>query len=122
VEERFARIAASCARWVGSPWSFALHLVVIVGAVALTPMLGLDRTMVVLTTFLTVTTELIAVLISNTQQRSEHAFQAKLDAILKHVAPPEDDALVGLEDKPAAEVQAVRQRLLDAAQENPHER
>jgi low affinity Fe/Cu permease len=97
VEERFARIAASCARWVGSPWSFALHLVVIVGAVALTPMLGLDRTMVVLTTFLTVTTELIAVLIANTQQRTEHALQLKLDEILRALEPARN-AFIGLEE------------------------
>ena len=99
MSQRFAVIAEASARWVGSPLSFVLHLVLIAGAVAMFPVWGWQATLVVLTSILTVTTELIAVLISNTQMRGE----AERKILLRHIAedlPDVDD------QKARAEIEA----------------
>ena len=82
MSHRFAQLATIAARWFGSPWSFVGHLALVVALVCLWPVLGLDSMLLVLTTVLTVDTQLLAVLILNTQNRDARATHMKTDALI----------------------------------------
>lgn len=61
-----------------------------------------------MTTLFTVTTELIAVLVLNTQHRDARAMQLKLDELLRGVAGARSD-LAGLEDRSEADLSRIKE-------------
>jgi low affinity Fe/Cu permease len=108
VRDAFTRFAAAASHWVGSPASFVLHLAVIAAWLALGPRFGWSDTwQLVMTTALTVATELVAVLIANAQNRDAKALHAKLDELIR-VSQAARNELIELEDAPEATVAAVR--------------
>jgi low affinity Fe/Cu permease len=96
VTERFRKIAEVVAEWAGSAWSFMAHLAGVLVFIIAGFFLGWSETMLVLTTVLTVFTELLAVLILNTQSRATRAMQVKVDELIRS-SPEARNALIDLE-------------------------
>lgn len=104
--EAFRRASGAVAEWAGSPWFFALN----VGVIAAWLVWGLvggftDFMQLVMTTGLTVTTQLLVILIQGTQTRDGRALHLKLDEVLRALAEARTE-LAGAEDMSEPEVEA----------------
>jgi low affinity Fe/Cu permease len=115
--ERFRKVAEVVAEWAGSAWSFMAHLLGVAAFVVAGFVYGWTETMLVLTTVLTVFTELLAVLILNTQSRASRAEQIKLDELIRST-PSARDILMSLEHASDEQIerayQDLQQRRADA--------
>ena len=92
----FDRMAARASAFMGSLAGFCSMLIFIVACLALGPFLGWIVTQIILTTALTVVTQMTAMLLQSSQSRQEHGMQQKLDEIIK-VLPDADNRLRGIE-------------------------
>lgn len=84
MNEVFRRFAERTARAVGSPWAFALVVLLSVVWLALGPVFGFSDTwQLTMNTVASQITFLIAFLLQNTQNRDTRALQLKLDELLR---------------------------------------
>ena len=84
MNEAFRAVAERAAAWAGSAWFFLANLLVVAVWVAWGVAFGFSDThQLVMTTGLTVTTQLLVVLVQATQNRDGRAIHLKLDEILR---------------------------------------
>jgi low affinity Fe/Cu permease len=84
VNEAFRWVAERAAAWAGSAWFFLANLLIVLVWLAWGVVAGFNDTMqLVMTTGLTVTTQLLVILIQATQNRDGRALHLKLDEILR---------------------------------------
>jgi low affinity Fe/Cu permease len=105
----FARVANATAHAAGKPLTFGLcFLIVIVWAVSGPVFHYSDTWQLVINTGTTIITFLMVFLIQNTQNRDGAALQAKLDELIRVTKEARND-LVGVENKPEQELEALRE-------------
>jgi len=106
MSEAFRDAADRISGWVGTPWFFALNVGVIGAWLVYGLVAGFSDTMqLVMTTGLTVTTQLLVILIQATQNRDGRAVHLKLDELLRAVAEART-TVARAEDMPREELEA----------------
>lgn len=111
MNQAFGRAADRAAAWAGSPWFFLANVALVAGYLVYGVATGFSEGLnLVVTTFLTVTTQLLVILIQATQNREGRASQVKLDALI-HGLDGVSDRLIGLERRTVAEIEAEEARL-----------
>jgi low affinity Fe/Cu permease len=106
VNEAFRRFADRAAVWAGSPLFFAVNLVAVAVYLVVGVTSGFSEGLnLVMTTGLTVVTQLLVVLIQATQNRDGRAVHLKLDELLKAVAEART-TVARAEDMPSEELEA----------------
>jgi low affinity Fe/Cu permease len=118
VRDFFHRFAHRAAERLGSPWAFAIALLVVVVWACLGPRFGYSDTwQLVINTGTTIVTFLMVFLIQNTQNRDAAALHLKLDELLRGVKGARTH-LVDLEELSEEELEKLRrefQRIHDEA-------
>jgi low affinity Fe/Cu permease len=116
--ERFHTFGQKTAEAVGSPWAFAIAVLIIVSWAALGPFFHYSDTwQLVINTGTTIVTFLMVFLIQNTQNRDARAFHLKLDELIRAQRGARND-LVELEqmsDEEISELQTEFEKLRDKA-------
>jgi len=108
IRDFFRHFADGTARGVGSPWTFALAVAVVVLWAVLGPHFRYSDTwQLVINTGTTIVTFLVVFLIQNTQNRDAAAFHLKLDELIRGVAGART-GLVNLECLSEEEIEALR--------------
>jgi low affinity Fe/Cu permease len=80
----FRRIAQAAAVWVGSAWTFALSIFLVLVWLASGPIFGFSDTwQLVINTFTSVVTFLMVFIIQNSQNRDSRAMLLKLDELIR---------------------------------------
>jgi low affinity Fe/Cu permease len=103
--EAFRRFSDRAAGWAGSPWFFLGNLAVVAVWLVYGAVAGFSDTMqIVLTTGLTVVTQLLVCLVQATQNRDGRAVHLKLDELLRAVAEARTE-LTGAEDMAEEQVE-----------------
>ena len=98
ISDVFHRFAQIVATWMGSPWSFAFAMLVIVVWGLSGPIFGFSDTwQLVINTGTTIVTFLMVFLIQNTQNRDARTIHLKLDELLRAIGKARN-RLVCLED------------------------
>ena len=106
MSEVFRRAADRVAQWVGSPGFFLGNVLLVAVWLALGPVFHWSDTwQLIVTSGLTVTTQLLVILIQNTQNRDGRAIHLKLDELLRAVADARTD-LARAEELSQEEVEA----------------
>ncbi|HEU4584261.1 MAG TPA: low affinity iron permease family protein [Gemmatimonadaceae bacterium] len=114
MREAFRKFAAAAARVVGTPWVFALAVLLIVGWALSGPLFGYSDTwQLVINTTTTIVTFLMVFLIQNTQNRDSEAMHLKLDELIRavHTARTRLVDLEDLSDEQLAELREEFQHL-----------
>jgi low affinity Fe/Cu permease len=84
MREHFRKFAQSTSQFVGTPWTFSLACLVIVGWAACGPMFKFSDTwQLVINTGTTIITFLMVFLIQSTQNRDTRAIHLKLDELIR---------------------------------------
>lgn len=110
---RFAQVTASVA---GRPAAFACATLTVLAWATLGPVFGYSDTwQLVINTGTTIVTFLMVFLIQNTQNRDSEAVHIKLDELISKLEGA-NKALLNLEDLDEAELDAIRQQYLEAAE------
>jgi low affinity Fe/Cu permease len=108
VNARFARLATAVAKQCGSPWFFALSLVLTLAWLATGPAYGWsDAWNFVANSSTTVLTWLLAILVLYTQNRDTAALNLKLDELVR-VDRSARNEVIGAEKLAEEEIQAMR--------------
>jgi low affinity Fe/Cu permease len=108
MHERFHRFAANVAGVIGSPWAFALAVLVVVLWAVAGPFFRFSETwQLVVNTGTTIVTFLVVFLIQNTQNRDATAMHLKLDELL-HGVKGARNALIDLEEMSDEELLKLR--------------
>lgn len=111
MNEAFATLANSVARFTGRPWAFALCcLLVIVWALSGPLFHYSDTWQLVINTGTTIITFLMVFLIQNTQNRESEALHAKLDELIRAVDKAEN-RFIGLDRKGEDEIEDLRDQV-----------
>lgn len=107
VREGFRTLSGRISGWVGSPWFFAANVVLVAVWLASGPFFHWgDTWQLVMTTGLTVTTQLLVILVQSTQNRDDRAVHLKLDELLRAVHDARTE-LAGAEDMAEDQVEMV---------------
>jgi low affinity Fe/Cu permease len=108
IDKTFAAFANRTSQAAGSPWTFCVCLLLVVGWAASGPVFKFSETwQLVINTGTTIITFLMVFLIQNTQNRDNAAIQAKLDALI--LTSDAENEFVGIEkmtDKELASLQS----------------
>lgn len=103
--EAFRAFSERASAWAGNPWFFSINLVAVLVWLAIGPAFRFSDTWaLVMTTGLTVTTQLLVLLIQSTQNRDGRALHLKLDELLRAVGEARTE-LAGAEDMAEAQVE-----------------
>lgn len=106
----FHRFARATANLVGSPWTFAAALAMLLVWGVTGPLFGFSDTwQLVINTSTSVITFLVVFLIQNTQNRDSRAMHLKLDELLA-VIKEARTSLVNLENMSDGELEALQQQ------------
>lgn len=111
----FDRLTAGCARFTGRPAMFGICLLLVAIGIA-AYVSGDDHFLNGANLGLSVVTLLLLPILQATQNRDGAALQAKLDELIKSNIDARD-ALIGLEGKGEQEIEALRQNVVDPAEE-----
>lgn len=107
----FDRFALAVSRATGRPWAVALALLLIAAWAASGPYFGWsDSHSLFINTATTIVTFLMVFLIQADQNRGQAAIQVKLNEIVRAIEAA-DNRLIGIEQRPAAEVEAIQAEL-----------
>jgi low affinity Fe/Cu permease len=111
----FNRMAVWAARAAGSPTTFLIALLIVLGWAASGPLFGFaDTWQLVINTGTTIITFLMVFLIQSSQNRDTAALQIKLDELL-FVIDKANTRLLDLEQLDEGDLEEIRQRYLDRA-------
>ena len=111
VNDLFHKFAVKTSAVVGSPWTFALAIVIIVAWGVSGPAFGFSDTwQLVINTGTTIITFLMVFLIQNTQNRDARAIHLKLDELIRAVQGARDE-LIDLEDLSEDELKNLQQEV-----------
>jgi low affinity Fe/Cu permease len=112
--EAFAKKVSSIA---GSPYSFLGASILVIIWACLGPVFGYSDTwQLVINTGTTIITFLMVFVIQNTQNKDTAALHLKLDELIRVTRDAQDD-LINLEEMSAEELEKIRKRYSDLAQE-----
>jgi low affinity Fe/Cu permease len=104
MREFFRRIAHATAAAIGSPYAFAIALLVVAAWALCGPMFHYSDTwQLVINTSTTIVTFLVVFMIQNTQNRDSKALHLKLDELIRAVKSARN-SMVDLEDLPEEEL------------------
>ncbi len=93
----FHRFATKAADLAGSPWAFALALLLVIGWAVTGPRFGWsEQHSLAINTATTIVTFLLVFLIQNTQNTNEAAMNKKLDGLIDAIEQA-DNRLIGIE-------------------------
>jgi low affinity Fe/Cu permease len=113
MEKTFNRMAEGVAHATGRPLTFVLCLASVLMWAATGPVFHYSETwQLVINTGTAIVTFLMVFLIQNTQNRDGAAIQAKLDELIR--AGNAKNVFIGIDHLTAAEVQAIRARVVRA--------
>ena len=114
--EAFRRLSDKASAWAGSPWFLLVNLG-IVGLYLVVGAIGgfTDGLSLLLTTFLTVVTQLLVVLIQGSQNRDGRATHLKLDELLRATTEARTE-IAHAEDMAEEEVERVIEEIKDEGQ------
>jgi len=105
VTAAFRRFSDAASGWAGSPAFFALNLVTVAAFFGWGFTFGFSDTLqLIMTTGLTIVTQLMVVLIQGSQNRDGRAVHLKLDELLRAVSEARTD-LAGAEDMAEEQVE-----------------
>ncbi len=94
MNEHFRKFASFISRWAGSPWTFALALLILLIWGITGPFFGFSDTwQLVINTGTTIVTFLMVFLIQNTQNRDSRAINLKLDELIRVIREARDDMI-----------------------------
>lgn len=111
----FDTVAKRTADWTGRPAAFVCALALVVIWAATGPLFDWsDSHSLWINTVTTIITFLMVFCLQYAQDTDQRAIQAKLDALICAVAGA-DNRLIDLEDRPRAEVDAAKRRIVDGA-------
>src|SRR5437870_3572863 len=114
--ELFRRLAHRTAHHVGSPWAFAVALVVIAVWAVTGPLFGFSDTwQLVINTGTTIVTFLMVFLIQNTQNRDALALQLKIDELIRAVKTARNE-MVQVEELSDQELERLHQEFHQLAE------
>jgi low affinity Fe/Cu permease len=86
LSDAFRKFSDKASDWAGSPWFFLLNIGLVLLWLITGPLFGFgDTWQLVMTTGLTVTTQLLVILVQSTQNRDGRAVHLKLDELLRAV-------------------------------------
>jgi len=106
--DAFRRFAHRCSTWVGTPYSFALALLVVVAWALTGPLFHFSDTwQLVINTGTTVVTFLMVFLIQATQNRDAQSIHLKLDELIRANRNARN-LLAGIENVSEEELQALQ--------------
>jgi low affinity Fe/Cu permease len=115
MNELFRRFASATSYALGSPWAFAMALLVVLVWLAVGPAMHYsDHWQLLINTGTTILTFLMVFLIQNTQNRDAKAINLKLDELLRAVEGART-GLVDLESLSDAELLALQEELVKLA-------
>ena len=118
--EAFHRIAKRAALIVGSPRSFVVAVLLVLGWLITGPLFGFSNAwQLVINTATTIITFLMVFLIQNTQNRDAQAVHLKLDELIRGVKGARN-ALIDLEDLSDQELDDLRQSFAKLAKRKEH--
>ena len=113
MKESFRRFARRASELVGSPWSFAAAIAVVLIWAALGPRYNYSDTwQLIINTGTTIVTFLMVFVIQNTQNRDAAAIHLKLDELIRGVSGART-GLVRLEELADDDLQRLRQEFED---------
>lgn len=113
--EAFRRAADKVAQWVGTPAFFLVNVAIVAVWLALGPVFHWSDTwQLIVTSGLTVTTQLLVILIQNTQNRDGRAIHLKLDEVLRAIGEARTE-LVRAEEMSEAEVEQAIEGIKEGA-------
>lgn len=120
MREFFRRFAHRVSLVVGSPWTFLVAVVVILGWAATVRLFGYSDTwQLVINTGTTIVTFLMVFLIQNTQNRDARAIHLKLDELIRGVKGART-SLVNLEDLTDQELDALQREFTELHERLKH--
>ena len=112
---KFAKVSQKLALWAGSPRTFLLAIVLIVGWALTGPLFDYNDTwQLIINTSTTIITFLMVFLIQNTQNRDTEAIQVKLDELIR-ATQGAHNALLDLEELEEETLDAFKARYLALA-------
>lgn len=104
MREFFRKLAKHAASAIGSPFAFAIALLIILVWALLGPVFGFSNTwQLVINSTTTVITFLVVFMIQNTQNRDSKALHLKLDELIRSIRGARN-GLIDSEDLPDAEI------------------
>ena|ERR1043165_9490208 len=110
VREKFRRFSHTTSQMVGSPWAFALAVLVIIVWAFFGPIHNYSDTwQLVINTGTTIVTFLMVFLIQNTQNRDSRAIHLKLDELIRALKVARN-RLVNLEEMSDAELDQLQKQ------------
>ena len=113
---KFAKVSQKLALWAGSPRTFLLAIVLIVGWALTGPLFDYNDTwQLIVNTSTTIITFLMVFLIQNTQNRDSEAMHVKMDELIRAVEGAHN-ALLDLEELEEKDLDAIRERYRRLAQ------
>src|SRR6516165_2627185 len=108
MNEMFRKFAYKSSEALGSPISFIIALLIVIGWAAVGPLYNYSDTwQLVINTGTTIITFLMVFLIQNTQNRDTKLMQLKLDELIR-VNQAARNSLISLEEKPEAELEHLK--------------
>ena len=116
---KFAKVSQKLALWAGSPRTFLLAIVLIVGWALTGPLFDYNDTwQLIVNTSTTIITFLMVFLIQNTQNRDTDILHLKIDELLR-VTKDAQNAMLGLEALDLKELEALRKRYRSIGEGEP---
>jgi len=120
VKEFFRRLAKHVSAAIGSPFAFAIALMMILGWALLGPVFGFSDTwQLVINTTTTIVTFLVVFMIQNTQNRDSKALHLKLDELIRSVRGARN-GLIDSEDLDDKEIDRLEHEFANIRSRAPH--
>ena len=120
MKDYFRRLAKHVAAAIGSPFAFALALLLILAWALLGPVFGFSDTwQLVINTTTTIVTFLVVFMIQNTQNRDSKAIHLKLDELIRSIRAARN-GLIDSEDLADDEIARLEREFAKLRSRAPH--
>jgi low affinity Fe/Cu permease len=120
VQDTFHVIARKCSEILGSPWAFAVAVLIIVGWAVTGPIFGFSDTwQLIINTGTTIVTFLMVFLIQNTQNHDAKVMHLKLDELIRALTGARNN-LVDLEELSEAQLKKLEEEFRELSERASH--